>query len=177
MFFLCSLLNRMDKIPEILNEVRTDFAARLPILDPAFLFALKDKKVLTGAERNTLDRMQDAMDKRCYLLDTLAGKQTMDPYMAFRKILQEKASGLFKKLEDAEKEFKFGEPGTDRADYCFRLPSHAPGGGGSHFDMLYVLCDCLLGRFFAKYGIAIGGFHQRRRSSNYINLVYFGQIN
>ena len=147
MFFLRSLLNRMDQIPEILTEIRTDFVARLPILDPAFLFALKDKKVLTGAERNTLDRKQDAIDKRCYLLDTLAGKSTIAPYMAFRKILQEKAPGLFKKLEDAEKEFKFGEPGTDRADCCFRLPSHAPGGGGSHFDMLYVYVTAFWGAF------------------------------
>ena len=32
---------------------------------------------------------------------------------------------------------------------------------------------CLpLGCFFAKFGIAIGGFHQRQRSLNYINWVY-----
>ena len=47
--------------------------------------------------------------------------------------------------------------------------------GGSHIDMVYV-CACLLGRFFAKFGIAIGGFHQGQRSPNYINWVYFGQI-
>ena len=50
--------------------------------------------------------------------------------------------------------------------------------GGSHIDTVYVLglCACLLGRFFAKFGIAIRGFHQRRRSPNYINWMYFGQI-
>ena len=36
---------------------------------------------------------------------------------------------------------------------------------------------CLpFGRFFAKFGIAIGGLHQRPRSPNYINWVYFGKI-
>ena len=33
-----------------------------------------------------------------------------------------------------------------------------------------------LGTFSRNFGIAIGGFHQRRRSPNYINWVYFGQI-
>ena len=63
-----------------------------------------------------------------------------------------------------------------------------PGGGGvltltwykwpkrqAHICMIHI-CACLLGHFFTKFGIAIGGFHQRRRSPNYINWVYFGQI-
>ena len=48
-------------------------------------------------------------------------------------------------------------------------------GGFSHWHGIRI-CACLLGHFFAKFGIAIGGFHQRRRSPNYINWVYFGQI-
>ena len=42
------------------------------------------------------------------------------------------------------------------------------GGGFSHWHGI------LLGRFFAKFGIAIRGFHQRWRSPVYINWVYFG---
>ena len=48
-------------------------------------------------------------------------------------------------------------------------------GGFSHWHGIRI-CACLLGHFFTKFGIAIGGFHQRRRSPNYINWVYFGQI-
>ena len=48
-------------------------------------------------------------------------------------------------------------------------------GGFSHWHGIRI-CACLLGHFFAKFGIEIGGFHQRRRSPNYINWVYFGQI-
>ena len=48
-------------------------------------------------------------------------------------------------------------------------------GGFSHWHGIRI-CACLLGRFFAKFGIAIGGFHHRRRSPNYRNWVYFGQI-
>ena len=50
-----------------------------------------------------------------------------------------------------------------------------PGGGFSHWHGIRI-CACLLGHFFAKFGIAMGWFHQRRRSPNYINWVYFGQI-
>ena len=50
-------------------------------------------------------------------------------------------------------------------------------GGFSHWHVIRI-CACLLGCFFAKFGIAIGGggVHQRQRSPNYINWVYFGQI-
>ena len=48
-------------------------------------------------------------------------------------------------------------------------------GGFSHWHGIRI-CACLLGHLFAKFGIAIGGFHQRRRSPNYINWVYFAQI-
>ena len=46
------------------------------------------------------------------------------------------------------------------------------GGGGSHIDIILV-CACLLGCFFAKFGLAISEFSQ---SPNYINWVYFEQI-
>ena len=49
-------------------------------------------------------------------------------------------------------------------------------GGFSHWHGIHI-CACLLRHFFTKFGIAIWvGFHQRRRSPNYINWVYFGQI-
>ena len=38
------------------------------------------------------------------------------------------------------------------------------------------ICDCLLGRFFAKFGIAIGGFLSQTKEPKFINWVYFGQI-
>ena len=43
---------------------------------------------------------------------------------------------------------------------------------------LTCICACLLGRFFAKFGIAIKGFHQKTREGAQIdiNRVYFGQI-
>ena len=46
-------------------------------------------------------------------------------------------------------------------------------GGFSHWHGIRI-CACLLGRFFAEFGIAIGGFHQKWRSPNCINWVYFG---
>ena len=49
--------------------------------------------------------------------------------------------------------------------------------GGSHIDMVYrINVPAFWGTFSAKFGIVIGGFHQRRRSPKYINWVYFGQI-
>ena len=63
--------------------------------------------------------------------------------------------------------------GTTSTKYYYCNTEH--GGGFSHWHGLRI-CACLLGHLFAKFGIAIGGFHQRRRSPNYINWVYFGQI-
>ena len=43
----------------------------------------------------------------------------------------------------------------------FNIVTSTPGGGGGgyHVDMVYIyICACLLGCFFAKFGIAIGGF-------------------
>ena len=57
---------------------------------------------------------------------------------------------------------------------CSNRVYHNP--GGSHIDMVYVYVPAFWGGFFAKFGIAIGWFHQRRRSPNYINWVYLGQI-
>ena len=98
-----------NRIPDVLNEVKAVFITRLPITDAVFLSALRDKKVLTGAERNDLDSKPNAKEKRSFLLDALTGKQSINPYMAFRKILGEKAPDLFKLLEEAEKEYGFGK--------------------------------------------------------------------
>ena len=54
------------------------------------------------------------------------------------------------------------------------------GGGGGVLTLTWYTSMCLpFGVLFCeiKFGIAIGGVHQRRRSPNYINWVYFGQIN
>ena len=48
--------------------------------------------------------------------------------------------------------------------------------GGSHINMVYVLCACLLGRFFAKFGIAIRGFSSETKDSNLHKLCVFGAI-
>ena len=101
--------NRMEKIPVILEEVNNDFITRLPITDGAFLLALREKGVITGGERRELDSKPNARDKRSFILDALSGKQSLDPYIAFREILQKKAPDLFKKLQDAEKECGLGE--------------------------------------------------------------------
>ena len=49
-------------------------------------------------------------------------------------------------------------------------------GGGSHIDMVYVYVPAFWGTFSQNLVKRSGGFHQRRRSPNYINWVYFGQI-
>ena len=61
-----------------------------------------------------------------------------------------------------------------------RLNSRGGGGGGggySHIDMVYA-CACLLEYFFAnlKFVVAIDGFQHCKRSSGYMNWVYFEQI-
>ena len=60
-----------------------------------------------------------------------------------------------------------------KTEACFAR-SNCPG-GFSHWQSIRI-CACLLGCCFTKFGTAIGGFHRRRRSPNYINWVYFGQI-
>ena len=44
-----------------------------------------------------------------------------------------------------------------RLIYHFRWQFHTGGVGGSHIDIVYI-CACLLGCYFAKFVIAIGGF-------------------
>ena len=48
-------------------------------------------------------------------------------------------------------------------------------GGGSLIDMVYVLCVCLLGRFFANFGIA-RGVSSEKKEPKFTNWMYFGQI-
>ena len=49
-------------------------------------------------------------------------------------------------------------------------------GGFSHWHGIRI-CACLLGALFREIWYSDrGGFHHRRRSPNYINSVYFGQI-
>ena len=49
--------------------------------------------------------------------------------------------------------------------------------GGGVLTLTWYTYMCLpFGALFREICIAIGGFHQRRRSPNYINWVYFGQI-
>ena len=40
----------------------------------------------------------------------------------------------------------------------FLVDRNTRGGGGSHIDMVYVYVPAFWGAFFAKFGIAIGGF-------------------
>ena len=49
-------------------------------------------------------------------------------------------------------------------------------GGGVLTLTWYTYMCPPFGALFAKFGRAIGGFHQRWRNSNYINWVYFRQI-
>ena len=49
------------------------------------------------------------------------------------------------------------------------------GGGGSHIDGKHI-CACLSGYFFAKFGIAKGGFSSQTKEPKFKNWVYFEEI-
>ena len=63
-----------------------------------------------------------------------------------------------------------------KAIYCTVTPTYEPRGEGVLTLTWYMYMCLLLRCFFAKFGIAISGFHHRRRSPNDINWVYYEQL-